>query len=195
MIKQKVFITNFSSLYEILDENKEILSFNIIKHQDMEKLIKDKDFDLKNSLIITNPNNKLNSNKNLDDMNILNLYNYPILFNKLIELINIQLIKIKFNHQSRIVVKNYEIDLNSKTLTKNHLILKLTEKEAEIILHLNKNKNKHNVLELQKDIWGYSADIDTHTVETHVYRLRKKISNKFNDENFILSYPEGYSLG
>ena len=73
--------------------------------------------------------------------------------------------------------------------------MKLTEKEVEIILHLNKNKNKHNVLELQKDIWGYSADIETHTVETHVYRLRKKISNKFNDEDFILSYPEGYSLG
>ena len=194
MIKQKVFITNFSSLYEILDENKEILSFNIIKHQDMEKLIKDKDFDLKNSLIITKPNNKLNSNKNLDDMNILNLYNYPILFNKLIELINIQLIKIKFNHQSRVVVKNYEIDLNSKTLSKKHLILKLTEKEVEIILYLKKNKHKHSVLELQKNIWGYSADLETHTVETHVYRLRRKISNKFNDDNFILSHPEGYSL-
>ena len=161
----------------------------------MEKLIIDKDFDLKNSLIITKPNNKLNSNKNLDDMNILNLNNYPILFNKLIELINIQLIKIKFNHQSRVVVKNYEIDLNSKTLTKNHLILKLTEKEVEIILYLKKNKYKHSVLELQKNIWGYSADIETHTVETHVYRLRKKISNKFNEDNFILSYPEGYSLG
>tara|TARA_B100000780_G_C21076129_1_gene433203 strand:+ start:679 stop:1266 length:588 start_codon:yes stop_codon:yes gene_type:complete len=195
MIKQTVFITNFSSLYEILDENKENLSFNIIEHQSIEKLIIDKNFDLKNSLIITKPNNKLNFNKNLENMNILNFHNYPILLNKLIELINIQLIKIKFNHQSRIAVKNYEIDLNSKTLTKNHLILKLTEKEVEIILHLNKNKNKHNVLELQKDIWGYSADIETHTVETHVYRLRKKISNKFNDEDFILSYPEGYSLG
>tara|TARA_B100000795_G_C22724878_1_gene409020 strand:+ start:548 stop:1135 length:588 start_codon:yes stop_codon:yes gene_type:complete len=195
MIKQTVFITNFSSLYEILDENKENLSFNIIEHQSIEKLIIDKNFDLKNSLIITKPNNKLNFNKNLENMNILNFHNYPILLNKLIELINIQLIKIKFNHQSRIAVKNYEIDLNSKTLTKNYLILKLTEKEVEIILHLNKNKNKHNVLELQKDIWGYSADIETHTVETHVYRLRKKISNKFNDEDFILSYPEGYSLG
>ena len=195
MIKQTVFITNFSSLYEILDENKENLSFNIIEHQSIEKLIIDKNFDLKNSLIITKPNNKLNFNKNLENMNILNFHNYPILLNKLIELINIQLIKIKFNHQSRIAVKNYEIDLNSKTLTKNHLILKLTEKEVKIILHLNKNKNKHNVLELQKDIWGYSADIETHTVETHVYRLRKKISNKFNDEDFILSYPEGYSLG
>ena len=195
MIKQTVFITNFSSLYEILDENKENLSFNIIEHQSIEKLIIDKNFDLKNSLIITKPNNKLNFNKNLENMNILNFHNYPILLNKLIELINIQLIKIKFNHQSRIAVKNYEIDLNSRTLTKNHLILKLTEKEVEIILHLNKNKNKHNVLELQKDIWGYSADIETHTVETHVYRLRKKISNKFNDEDFILSYPEGYSLG
>ena len=194
MIKQNVFIINSNSLYEILYENKENLSFNIIKYENEEKFIVDKIFDKKNSLIITKSNNKLNLNKNFDDKNILNFQDYPILFSKLIELINIQLIQIKFNYQSKVIVKNYELDLNSKTISKNYLILKLTEKEIEIILYLKKNKNKHSVLELQKNIWGYAADIETHTVETHVYRLRKKLANKFNEEDFILSHPKGYFI-
>jgi len=194
MIKQNVFIINFNSLYEILDENKENLSFNIIKHEKIEELFLDKIFDKKNSLLIVKSINKSNLNKNFDDKNILSFQNLPILFDRLIELINVQLIQIKFNHQSRVIVKGYELNLNSKTIYKDNLILKLTEKEIEIILYLSKNKNKHNILDLQKNIWGYTADMETHTVETHVYRLRKKMSNKFNDDNFILSYPEGYSL-
>ena len=194
MIKQNVFIINFNSLYEILDENKDNLSFNIIKYKKIEELFLDKIFDKKNSLLIAKSINKSNLNKNFDDKNILSFQNYPIIFGKLIELINIQLIQIKFNHQSRVNVKDYELDLNSKTLYKDNLVLKLTEKEIEIILYLSKNKNKHNILDLQKNIWGYAADMETHTVETHVYRLRKKMSNKFNEDNFILSYPEGYSL-
>jgi len=102
--------------------------------------------------------------------------------------------KIKFNYHSKIVVKDYQLDLNSKTFSKNNLFLKLTEKEIEIILYLNKDKNKHSILDLQKNIWGYAADMETHTVETHVYRLRKKISNKFNEDSFILSHPEGYFI-
>ena len=194
MIKQNVFIINFNSLYEILDENKENLSFNIIKHEKIEELFLDKIFDKKNSLLIVKSINKSNLNKNFGDKNILCFQNLPILFDRLIELINVQLIQIKFNHQSRVIVKGYELNLNSKTIYKDNLILKLTEKEIEIILYLSKNKNKHNILDLQKNIWGYTADMETHTVETHVYRLRKKMSNKFNEDNFILSYPEGYSL-
>ena len=72
--------------------------------------------------------------------------------------------------------------------------LKLTEKEIEIILYLTEKKTKHGVADLQKNIWGYSQDMETHTVETHIYRLRKKISNKFNDENFILSHKNGYFI-
>ena len=86
------------------------------------------------------------------------------------------------------------MDLNSKFFSKNNISLKLTEKEIEIILYLNEAKTKHDVADLQKNIWGYSADMETHTVETHIYRLRKKISNKFNDENFILSHKNGYFI-
>ena len=190
MIKQNIFIINFNSLYEILDEIKENLSFDIINHESEENFTEDKTFDNKNALIITKSNNKLV----LFEKNILKFWEYPLPLNGLVELINIQLIKIKFNYQSRIIVKDYELDLNSKTLSKDHKILKLTEKEIEIILYLKDNKNKHSVLNLQKNIWGYTADIETHTVETHVYRLRKKIFNKFNDNGLILSHPKGYFL-
>ena len=91
-------------------------------------------------------------------------------------------------------IKGYELNLNSKFFSKNDLSLKLTEKEIEIILYLNESKIKHDVIDLQKNIWGYSSEMETHTVETHIYRLRKKISNSFNDENFILSHQKGYFI-
>ena len=122
------------------------------------------------------------------------MQNFPISLNKLIELINIQLIKIKFKHKSKIIIKNYELNLNSKLISKDNADLKLTEKEIEIILYLMENKTKHSVLDLQKNIWRYSSSMETHTVETHIYRLRKKISDKFNDEELILSNKNGYFI-
>ena len=110
------------------------------------------------------------------------------------EVINIQLIKLKFNHQSKIFIKEYELNLNSKFFFKESLSLKLTEKEIEIILYLNETKAEHDVADLQKNIWDYSLDMETHTVETHIYRLRKKIFRNFGDENFIVSKKNGYQI-
>ena len=194
MIKQNVFFINFNSLYEIFEEIKENLSFDIIKHENEANFIIDKDFDKKNSLVITKFNNKLNVAKKLDDGNIINIQDYPIVTTKLIELINIQLIKLRFNYQSKVNIKDYELNLNSKIFSKGNIILKLTEKEIEIILYLIKNTKKNSVLDLQQNIWGYAANMETHTVETHVYRLRKKISDKFNEDSFILSHPDGYYI-
>jgi len=194
MIKQNIFIINFNLLYEILDEIKENLPFKVIKYENEDDFIKDSNLDIINSLIISKSNRKLLLNKNLGKKNFLDFGNFPLTFNKLKELINIQLIKLKFNYQSKINIKGYELNLNSKFFSKGDLILKLTEKEIEVILYLNKTKTKHDVLDLQKNIWGYSSDMETHTVETHIYRLRKKISNKFNDENFILSHQNGYFI-
>ena len=194
MIKQNVYIININSLYEILDEIKENLSFKIIKFENEDDFIKLPDLELIKSLIISKSNQKLITNINITKKNILNFNNFPLSLDKLIELINIQLIKLKFNHQSKINIKEYELNLNSKFFYKKNLILKLTEKEIEIILYLNETKTEHDVLDLQKNIWGYAFDMETHTVETHIYRLRKKISNKFNDENFILSNKNGYFI-
>ena len=194
MIKQNIFIINYNSLYEILNEIKDNLSFNVENYVSEDDLIENSSLDLKNSLIISRSKNKLLSNKKINDKNFLDLSLFPISLNKLVELINIQLIKLKFNHQSKFIIKNYELNLNSKFISKSDLSLKLTEKEIEIILYLNETKTKHDVADLQKNIWGYSADMETHTVETHIYRLRKKISDKFNDENFILSRQNAYFI-
>jgi len=193
MINQYVFIINFSSLYDLLDEIKENLSFKLIKCENENDFIQNSNLDKKNSLIISNSIPKLLLKKNLTEKNYLTL-DFPLSLIKILELINIRLIKLRFNYQSKINIKGYVLDLNSKNFSKNDLSLKLTEKEIEIILYLNETKTKHNVLDLQKNIWGYAPDMETHTVETHIYRLRKKINNKFNVEDFILSHENGYFI-
>jgi len=194
MIKQNIFIIYYNSLYEILNEIKDNLSFNVENYVSEDDLIENSSLDIKNSLIISRSKNKLLYDKKIDNKNFLDLSLFPISLNKLVELINIQLIKLKFNHQSKFNIKNYELNLNSKFISKSDLSLKLTEKEIEIILYLNETKTKHDVADLQKNIWGYSADMETHTVETHIYRLRKKISHLFKDEKFILSHKNGYFI-
>ena len=191
---QNVFIINFNSLYEILDEIKENLSFKIIKFKNEEDFQKNLDLDRLNYLVISQTDHKLLLNNNITSKNFLSFNDSPLSVKKLLELINIKLIKLKFNQQSKIIIKGYELNLNSKFFSNGNLKLKLTEKEIEIILYLNDKKIKHDVADLQKNIWGYSADMETHTVETHIYRLRKKISDLFKDEKFILSHKNGYFI-
>ena len=194
MIKQNVFIINFNSLYEILDEVKENLSFKIIKCENEEDFEKKFNLDRLDHLIISKTHHKLLLTINIADKNFLGLNDLPLSLKKLLELINIQLIKLKFNQKSKIIIKGYELNLNSKFFSKGNSKLKLTEKEIEIILYLNNKKIKHNVADLQKNIWDYSTNMETHTVETHIYRLRKKISDLFKDKKFILSHKNGYFI-
>ena len=191
---QNVFIINFNSLYEILDEIKENLSFKIIKFENKEYFKKKLDLNKIDCLIISKTDHKLLLNDNITDKNFLDLNDLPLSLKKLLEVINIKLIKLKFNQQSNVIIKGYELNLNSKFFSKGILSLKLTEKEIEIILYLNNTKIKHNVADLQKNIWGYATNMETHTVETHIYRLRKKISDLFDDEKFILSHKNGYFI-
>ena len=192
---QNVFIINFNLLYEILDEIKENLSFKIIKFENEENFKKKLDLDRIDCLVISKTDHKLLlNNNNITNKNLLGFTDLPLSLKKLLELINIKLIKLKFKQQSKIIIKGYELNLNSKFFSKSNLKLKLTEKEIEIILYLNNKKIKHNVADLQKNIWSYSADMETHTVETHIYRLRKKISDLFKDEKFILSHKNGYFI-
>ena len=191
---QNVFIINFNSLYEILDEIKENLSFKIIKTENEEDFEKKFDQDRLDYLVISKTDHKPLSNINITNLNYLAFNDLPLSFKKLLELINIKLIKLKFNQQSKIIIKGYELNLNSKFFSKDNSKLKLTEKEIEIILYLNDKKIKRNVADLQKNIWDYSINMETHTVETHIYRLRKKISDLFKDEKFILSHKYGYFI-
>ena len=189
-----VFIVNIKSLYEILNEIKENLSFKVIKFENEDDFQKNNDLDTLNCLIITKTKHKLLLNNNITVKNFFDLNDLPLPLKKLLERINIKLIKLKFNNQSKIIIKGYELNLNSKFFSKDNLKLKLTEKEIEIILYLKDLKIKHDVADLQKNIWGYSSNMETHTVETHIYRLRKKISDLFKDEKLILTHKNGYFI-
>jgi hypothetical protein len=99
-----------------------------------------------------------------------------------------------FNRNSSLKIKEYTVDKNEKKLKKNKLSIFITEREIQLIELLFNEKKPLSKNSLLKKIWGYSDNADTHTVETHIYRLRKKILNKFKDENFIINSKVGYSI-
>ena len=186
MINQKIIIYQISPLYQILKELNQELNFEVIEMFDENSL----------NVEIKNLNNYIVVTKekfsNFENQIILN--NSPIKILKLIEKINVKFIKNHFQNQSKIRVKNYFVNLNSRELSFKDSHLKLTEKEVKIILYLFNSDKETSINELQKNVWGYQTDIETHTVETHIYRLRKKILSTFNDENFIESKKNGYQI-
>ena len=197
MNKQVVIFVNLNGLYNILNEIKNFISFDIKNYTNKDDFFQDlnKNNILAESTIVTNSIEYFNSgNKNLDKRNILVFEDFPIQISIIIDQINIQLIKQRYDFQSKINIKNYNLNLNSRKISKNEKDLKLTEREIDIILFLKKQKEPKTIEVLQKEIWHYSSDLETHTVETHIYRLRKKIKDQFKDENFIVSYKEGYSI-
>ena len=107
---------------------------------------------------------------------------------------NIQFLRTNFLNKSNIKIKDYSLDLNSKIISKKNKQLKLTEKEIQIILFLYSNLKSKSIQDLQKNIWNHQNELETHTVETHIYRLRKKIRENFDDEDFIINSNFGYKL-
>ena len=198
MTKQKINIIDFETLYNILNEIKSNLSFNIYNYRKENDFIMDLDNnnkDLNNSVIIVkSQSKKLLDHIKVDKRKIIYFESLPLSLTKLVETINILLIQQRYDYQSKINIKNYILDLNSRTIVNNNKYLKLTEKEIDIILFLNDSKKPEKTNVLQSKVWGYSQELETHTVETHIYRLRKKIRDSFNDENFILSLDDGYSI-
>ena len=142
MIKQNIFIINFDLLYEILEEIKTNLPFNIVKFVNIEDFLKTLDVNSNNLLITKKLNQKFLIKKGLKSKNILSFEDLPLSINKVIELINIELIKLRFNYKSKVDIKQYELNLNSKLFSKGSMNLKLTEKEIEIVLYLNDSKKK-----------------------------------------------------
>ena len=183
---QNLIIYKFNSLYDILEELSLELNFEIT-HVDSENLLNDKIKILKNYLVISNK-----SYSNIKNHFILD--NLPLNIFKLVETINVEFLKIQFNSQSKFQLKNYVIDLNSREMLLNNIKLKLTEKEINTITYLSKQNKPVSIEELEEKVWSYQSDMETHTVETHIYRLRKKISNSFNDHEFIVSKKNGYQI-
>ena len=191
MSKSFVNIIDFPVLYNVLFEVKDFLNFEVVNYENenvfLEKI--EKENSIKNYTIVTK---KFLNNKNINQKSIIYLDDKPINFISLIDKINTNLLKQRFSFQSNINIKNYSLNLNSRVISRNENELKLTEREIEIILFLNDKKKPQNINILQKEVWSYATDLETHTVETHIYRLRKKISDKFKDSDFILSSKEGY---
>ena len=186
MSSQNIIIYKFTELYQILEELGPDLNFSVA-FEDREGLLNERVKNLNNYLIISNQNYS-------DIQNQFVLDNLPINIFKLIEKINIEFLKLQFNSQSEVKVNNYTIDLNSREMLINNTKLKLTEKEINTITYLSKSNKPVTIDELQEKVWSYQSDIETHTVETHIYRLRKKISKTFNDNEFIISEKNGYQI-
>ena len=186
MIVQNLIIYKFSELYHILEEIRSDLNFNILL-VDNENILNDKIKNLNNYLIITNK-----EYSNIDNQFVLN--HEPINISKLVEKINIEFLKVQFNNQSEVKVNNYIVNLNSREMLAKNIKLKLTEKEINTIIFLSKSNKPVSIDELQEKVWSYQSDIETHTVETHIYRLRKKILNTFKDNQFIISKKNGYQI-
>ena len=183
---QNLIVYKFSSLYHILEEIGLDLNFTIIL-ADNENALNEQVINLNNYLVISNK-------KYPDISNQFVLDKIPINIFKLVEKINIEFLKIQFISQSEVKVKNYIIDLNSREMLINNKRLKLTEKEINTITYLSKSNKPVSIDELQEKVWSYQSDMETHTVETHIYRLRKKIFNKFSDNEFIISKKNGYQI-
>jgi len=188
MSKSNIVIYNIPELFYIIDEiNKEDIfkSYKFYYSQNISELSKK----FEKNLIITNK--KISE---LKGFNNLVISKWPIKISNLLEKINISLLKFQYSVQSDFEVNDYKLDLNSRTFSKNKDYLKLTQKETEIILFLLKKNKSVSIIDLQKNVWGYNSKLETHTVETHIYRLRKKILNKFKNENFIVSSDNGYKI-
>ena len=189
MNKQNVLIFKLPELFNILNELKNHLDFVIHLIVKKDELLEFKKTNTGSYLILTNSENELKEEKSQ-----LILNKFPDTIHSIIEKININLLKYKYSEQSDILIGNYSIDINSRLIKKNDENLKLTEREIEIILFLQNSKEPKSIENLQKEVWGHSFDLETHTVETHIYRLRKKISDKFNDGSFINSTKTGYKI-
>ena len=191
MSKSHVIIYNQKSLFDILDEIKENLNFNVIQINSLEELEKfKKEYNVSNLIFLTN-NKEIRNKTGLSEI-IIEKKPYKLL--KLVEKINIFLLKNQFAAKSKLTIKNFILDTNSRELTKDNLSLKLTQRETEIVIYLNNASKNISIQDLQKNVWGHTSDLETHTVETHIYRLRKKILNKFQENKFILSSNNGYKI-
>ena len=201
MHQLKVLILGPASLTATLNELKPFLKFNSIKEKNSS------DFDVilfhvealndkANNKIISNSNclKILASNLKKPSQNFDAFLKLPSSLKEINFVVENIVAKKVFSKNSSIQVKKYLLNKNEKKLSKNKDEIILTEKEIQLLeLFLNSKKpiSKDKIL---SSVWNYSSDANTHTVETHIYRLRKKINDKFSDEKFILNTKEGYSL-
>ncbi len=196
MVNQKLYIINLTSFYDIINELKEHIGYEILKFDNKETFLdkyKTKSITIENSILVVRDTDYNFFIKNINEDQIVN-FKSPINIFSFIENINVRFIQKKYHDQSNVNVKDFFLDINSRELKKDKLSLKLTEREIDMILYLNDSKKPVNVKTLEKKIWQHSSDLETHTVETHIYRLRKKIKDEFGKDDLIKSEKDGYTI-
>ena len=187
LVELKTFFGFNLILYESLKEFKnENINAVLFDYENSKKILS---LNLNKPKIYIQEKNKINIEKKPEV--IIKLPLNILQFNQ--EIVNVCK-KFEFNNNSLINIKNYILDKNERILKKNNTFLKITEKEIDFIEILNSSSKPLSRDFILKNIWNYSTDTDTHTVETHIYRLRQKIKDKFEDNNFIKNSKKGYSL-
>ena len=197
MYSQKLHILNIPELAKIIIEIKDYFNYEVFYLNEKKDLIKKIDEDKKfldNSIILVNQKDLSSLKGKTDDKQIHCITKFPIKISNLIDQLNARLIQQNYSAQSNININKYILDTNSRILRKSGNELKLTEREIDTILYLKKQNKPVKVNILQKKVWKYGEDLETHTVETHIYRLRKKIKDKFDDDSFIESKKDGYII-
>ena len=196
---------SFSNILSELEYNN-VLNLNNISNQSDKKILVKILFvenlkikEVKNYLLKNEPIILFLNHKNIIKKNNLKLLDFhvslelPIEILSFKEILNILITKYNFFKKSKIVISDYEIDSNERSITNQKIKVKLTEKELELILALN-NNNGLDKSYLLKSIWKHSLDLETHAFETHLHRLRKKINKYFKDKNFIVERNSLYYL-
>ena len=197
MHSQKLHILNIPELDEIIIEIKDYFNYEVFYFNEKKNLIKKIDEDkkfLENSIIIVKQKDFSSLKSKTNEKQIHCIAKFPIKISNLIDELNTRLIQQNYSAQSNIIINKYLLDINSRTLKKFENELKLTEREIDTIIFLKKQNKPVKVDVLQKKVWKYGEDLETHTVETHIYRLRKKIKDTFNDDKFIQSKKDGYII-
>ena len=182
MTLKTILIYNTPILFEILEELKDKVDFNILVYK--KEIHKKLESENNHYIIISNSPNEIKN------CHILKL---PLNINEITEKINIWFLAKNFYRQSNIKIGDYFLDLNSRKISKDKKSLNLTEKETQLITFIISNKIV-SLKDIQKLVWNYSSDLETHTVETHIYRLRKKFLEIFNDNKFIIHTKKGYFI-
>ena len=197
MHSRKLHILNIPELDKIIIEINDYFNFEVnyfdVKKNLIKKIEGDKKF-LENSVILVIQKDFSSLKNKIDEKKIHCITKFPVKISYLIDQLNARLIQQNYLAKSNININEYTLDINSRTLKKSDNKLKLTEREIDTIIFLKNENRPVKVNILQKKVWKYGEDLETHTVETHIYRLRKKIKDTFNDDTFIRSEKYGYII-
>ena len=197
MHSQKLHILNIPELDKIIIEIKDYFNYEVNYFKEKKVLFKkieeEKKF-LENSIILINQKDFSSLKNKINEKQIHCITKFPIKISNLIDQLNARLIQQNYSAQSNININKYILDINSRVLKTSDNELKLTEREIDTIIFLKNQSEPIKVDVLQKKVWKYGEDLETHTVETHIYRLRKKIKDIFEDDKFIQSKKDGYII-